>query len=326
MKQRQILFTGIRQLEIVENNLPAPGDGQVLVRTEVSLMSTGTENICFNRLFAPGTHWDNWVKYPFEPGYSTVGVVEAIGPNVSAIKVGDRVAHRRGHASAHIVGQDMCNTVPDAVPAEYAAWSALGRITYNGARQVGFHLGDRVAIVGAGPIGQMTLRWAMACGAEESVMIDSMPKRLDIAKKGGATYTLNANVADVKPQIEELLGMLPDVVADATGHQVVFEAALKLVRTQGRMLLIGDTGTPTEQRLTGDVVCRAISIHGAHDGTTYPDRSRDDIAQLFFRLVSSGRFRMDGMNTHWFSPDQAADAYRLANEARGETMGILFRW
>ena len=138
MKQRQILFTGLRQLEVVENELPALAAGQVLIRTEVSLMSTGTENICFNRLFAPGTHWDNWVKYPFEPGYSTIGVVEEVGPNVTLVKVGDRVAHRRGHASYHIVGEDNCSIVPDSVPAEYAAWSALARITYNGARSVGF--------------------------------------------------------------------------------------------------------------------------------------------------------------------------------------------
>jgi len=326
MKQRQILFTGLRQLEVVENELPALAAGQVLIRTEVSLMSTGTENICFNRLFAPGTHWDNWVKYPFEPGYSTIGVVEEVGPNVTLVKVGDRVAHRRGHASYHIVGEDNCSIVPDSVPAEYAAWSALARITYNGARSVGFKLGDKVAVIGAGPIGQMTLRWAMACGAEQTLMIDALESRLCIATKGGATFTLAAPVAEVKSQVEELFGGLPDVIVDATGHAAVFQAALGLVRTQGRLLLIGDTGTPTEQRLTGDVLTRAISIHGAHDATTFPDRSRDSIAQLFFRLVSSGRFPLTGMNTHWFTPDQAEDAYRLANTARGETMGILFRW
>jgi len=326
MKQHQILFTGLRQLEFVEKELPELGADQVLVRTEVSLMSTGTENICFNRLFAPGTHWDNWVKYPFEPGYSTIGVIEDIGSDVKLVKIGDRVAHRRGHSSYHIVDEAGCSVVPSSVPPEYAAWSALGRITYNGARSVGFRLGDRIAVIGAGPIGQMTLRWAIACGAEETVVIDSMPTRLDIAKKGGATYTLASLVTEVKPKVEELFGGLPDVVADATGHSAVFQAALGLVKSQGRVLLIGDTGTPSEQQLTGDILTRALTVHGAHDQTTFHDRSRDSIAQLFFRLVSSGRFSMEGMNTHWFTPDQAAEAYRVANEARGETMGILFRW
>jgi len=326
MKRRQILFTGKSQLEVVTNEIKPLAAKQVLVRTEVSLMSTGTENICFNRLFSPGTHWDNWVKYPFEPGYSTVGVAEKVGFEVKDIKVGDRIAHRRGHASYHAVEEDSCFPVPDGIAPEKAAWFALAHITHNGARSVGFKLGDRVAIIGAGPIGQMTLRWAMACGAEQTLMVDSMEHRLSLATKGGATYTVAASVFDAKPKIDELLDGPPDVVVDATGYAPVFEAALGLVKSQGRVLVIGDTGSPSEQRLTPDVVTRGLTIHGAHDATRFPDRDPQAISRLFFHLLASKRFSLDGMNTHFFDPEQAEAAYRLANEARGDTMGIIFRW
>lgn len=326
MQRRQILFTGKSQLDLVTNDLQPIGPKQVLVRTEVSLMSTGTENICFNRLFAPGTHFDNWVKYPFEPGYCTVGIVEEIGEEVAEVKVGDRVGHRRGHASHHIIGEGGCFPVPVGIAPEQAVWFPLAHITHNGARCVGFKLGDNVAVIGAGLIGQMTLRWAIACGAEQTLILDAMPARLNIAEKGGATYTLGMSVFEAKEEVLRLMGGAPDVVADATGYAPVFEAALGLVKNQGRILLIGDTGSPAEQRLTPDVVTRAISIHGAHDGTRFPDRDPHGIARLFFRLLQSGRFSLDGMVTHTFSPDEAEQAYGVANTARDTTMGIIFRW
>jgi 2-desacetyl-2-hydroxyethyl bacteriochlorophyllide A dehydrogenase len=326
MKRRQILFTGKSQLEFVTNDLPEPGPDQVLVRTEVSLMSTGTENICFNRLFLPGTHFDNWVKYPFEPGYCTVGIVAQVGDNVTNVKVGDRVGHRQGHASHHLIGKLDCYPVPAGLAPDLAVWFPLAHITHNGTRNVGFKLGDRVAVIGAGPIGQMTLRWAIACGAEQTLVMDSMKLRLDIAKKGGATYTLGVSALEAKALVDELLGGAPDVVVDATGHAKVFEAALGMVKNQGRVLLIGDTGSPSEQRLTPDLVCRGLSIHGAHDSTRFPDRDPQGIARLFFRLLASGRFSLEGMNTHSFAPEQAEEAYRVANESRETTMGILFHW
>jgi len=351
MKRRQILFTGLRRLEVANTELPPLGADQVLVHTEISLISTGTENICFNRLFEPGTHYDRWVKYPFEPGYSTIGIAEAIGPDVKLVKVGDRVAHQKGHASHHVVDEGRCFVVPSSVPPEHAVWFALAQVGYCGARRAGFRLGDRVVVIGAGPVGQVTLRWAIASGAEETLVIDTMQRRLDIAAKGGTTYALAASVSvdsseseewaggaapeDTKAlvsgttanaKVEELLGGLPDVVVEATGHPSVFQAALGLVKTEGRLLLLGDTGTPGEQRLTADLLTRSITIHGAHGEISFHDRDWNGVAQLFFRLVSSGRFSLEGMNTHWFSPEDAEDAYRLANERRGETMGIIFRW
>ena len=326
MKRRQIVFVGKGQVEIIENDLAPLGENQVLVRTEVSLMSTGTENICFNRLFSPGSHFDKWVQYPHAPGYSTVGIIEALGSNVQTAKVGDRVGHRRGHASHHVLDEDGIYPVPDGVPADIAAWFALAHITHNGARCIRYQIGDKVAIVGAGPIGQMSLRWAVASGIDQAIVIDSQESRLQLARKGGSTYTVAAPIADARKLIEAKLGGAPDIVVDATGHPQVFEAVLSIVKNQGKVLLIGDTGTPAEQRLTPDVVTRALTIQGAHDTTVFHDIDRQGVAQLFFHLVSSGRFPMEGMNTHYFAPEEAKQAYGVANESRDQTMGILFQW
>ena len=50
--------------------MPAPGEGEVRCRADVSLISTGTEGACLRGVFDPGTNWADWVRYPFRPGYS----------------------------------------------------------------------------------------------------------------------------------------------------------------------------------------------------------------------------------------------------------------
>jgi len=83
----------------------------VLVETHLSLMSTGKETIAFNRQFDEGTHWHEWVTYPFYPGYTCVGVVLKTGTSVSGLQQGDRVAYRVPHQSHDVVKADACTKI-----------------------------------------------------------------------------------------------------------------------------------------------------------------------------------------------------------------------
>ena len=323
----RLVFTGKQQVQFETFETNVPGPGQVAVRTLVSLMSTGTENIVFNRLFAPGTHWDNWVKYPFYPGYSVVGEATAVGEGVTKMAVGDRVVLRKGHASDHVVDEADCVVAPKTLAPEAAAWFALAKIAAMGARGAAVKLGETVLVIGAGPIGQMALRWSLAAGAGRVIVADMVPLRLELAKRGGATVTVAEPIETAAEKITAANGgALPDVVIDTTGNSNVFTSALRLVRTQGRMVLLGDTGSPDEQHLIPDVICRSLSIVGAHDGTEDAHWNKEIICALFFAFAGDGRFRMDGLNTHVFKPEQCAEAYATANTRRGETKGILFDW
>src|SRR4051794_27150518 len=141
-KSANVVFLGKQQVALQPQDLGQPGAGQARIRTVCSLMSTGTENIVFNRLFEPGSHWDNWVKYPFTPGYSTIATVEAVGAGVTALKVGDTVATRSPHASAHLLDAAQCYPVPAGVDPRQAAWFALAKICFMGARAAEYQLGD----------------------------------------------------------------------------------------------------------------------------------------------------------------------------------------
>lgn len=327
MNAQRLVFPAKQKVLIEEFDPGLPGPGQVLVRTHLSLMSTGTENIVFNRLFDPGTHWDKWVKYPMYPGYAMVGVVEQLGEGVTTLRPGQRVAYRNGHRSHDIVAADACFPIPDNVPFEHAVWFALAKITFHGAHVAGYTLGDSALIIGAGPIGQMSIRWASAAGVGAINVIDTAASRLPLAQAGGATAVIAKPITEAK---EALLsannGALPRVVMDSTGHADVFAAALGLTRDFGKVVIMGDTGTPAAQKLTSDVIMRGLSIVGAHDGHDKGEWNHRRIVGLFLELAASGRFPLDGLTSHVFAPQDCAEAYATANRDRAATMGLVFDW
>ena len=132
MAQR-IVFPRKDEVELEEFDLDDVGDGALWLRSTHSLMSTGTEGIALHGLFDDGTHWSRYVRYPFHPGYSTVGAVEAVGPGVTDFAAGDRVVARLGHASDHVVPTKLCTRVPDGIPSEPAVWFGLAKIALMGA-------------------------------------------------------------------------------------------------------------------------------------------------------------------------------------------------
>ncbi len=283
----RIKFTGKQLVELESFEPKDPTGDQVRVRSLYSLMSTGTENIVFNRLFEAGSHWDQWVKYPFYPGYAMVGEVEEIGPGVKNLKKGDKVALRNSHASCHVVGEGQCHRVPEGVDLKAATWFALAKIAFMGVKAARYLVGDSVLLIGAGPIGQMSTRWANALGLQSITVVDLVKSRLAFAKQGGATTVIDSPVTlDLK---------VPDsrVVIDCTGNAKVFTAALHLVKPRGTVVILGDTGTPTEQHLTSDVMMRGITIVAAHDGHEDETWNSRTILPYFFELVRSKAVRSD---------------------------------
>lgn len=322
---RRLVFTGKQEVALEEFAVADPGPGEVLVRSRRTLMSTGTENIVFNRAFAPGTHWDNWVKYPFHPGYCAVGTIVACGEGVQG-RVGQQVALRSGHASHHVVAAEKALPIDGLDPAQ-AAWFALAKIAFMGARRAEYQLGDDVCVIGAGPIGQMSLRWAVAAGAGRVSVVDLEASRLALAGRGGATLTLAKPVPEALDELRAHHdGQLPRVVVDTTGNAAVFTQALGAARERGILVLVGDTGRPGEQHLSPDLIMKGLTIVGAHDIHDDAQWNNASITRLFTRLVQSGRFNLDGINTDVFSPEQCVEAYAAANTRRGSTMGLVFNW
>lgn len=326
MPQR-LVFNAHRQVACIPFNLPALAAGQVRVRALCSLISTGTEGIVFNRLFEAGSHWDKWIKYPFHPGYSLIAEVESIADDVTTLKIGDRVAVRAGHMSHLICPATECILVPTGLDPRAAAWFALAKITFMGARAASLSLGDDVLIIGAGPIGQMVTRWVRTTGARSIVVADQLPERLALARRGGATATIAKPIDDAQAELMQACGgRKPRIVIDSTGNAKVFSAALAAARDRGKVVLMGDTGSPSEQRLTSDVILRGVSVVGAHDCHNDSEWYDATIVSLFFQMVADARFDVGGLQSHTFAPSDCVAAYDLISTRRAETMGVLFNW
>ena len=327
MQAQTMIFERKQHVAMFTQDLPQMHPNQIRAKAVCSLISTGTEGICFNRLFAENSDWAQWVKYPFRPGYSWIGVVTEVGSDVQNISVGDRVAARRGHASEHILNDSEVAIVPEEVPSDQAAWFALAKIAGMGARVAEYQLGGNIMIIGAGPIGQMSLRWAVASGCRNVIVVDPIAKRLGAAIDGGATGVIDKPVAGIDPIVKEMLGgELPQIVMDTTGHPAVFPEALKLTQQYGKMVLLGTVAHPEQQCLTEDLMRKGLRIVGAHDVHNTPDWNTKTISDLFFSFIKQGRFNVQNLNWHTFKPSQCSEVYKMISERRADTMGILFDW
>lgn len=330
MESQTLVFERKQHVALTHKTLPEIGPEQILAQAICSLISTGTEGTCFNRSFSEiseKSHFHDWVKYPFMPGYSWVGKVIQVGSDVSDLKVGDRIASRVHHALHHVIDVENAILIPDAVTSQQAAWFALAKIAGVGAHAADYRLGNSVAIIGAGPIGQMSTRWAVASGCQHVIMIDPVAKRLEMARQGGATAVIEKPVQEVKPILEEMLkGNLPDIVIDSTGNAMVFVEAMKLPRKFGRMVLLGSAGDPTQQHIAPELMRNGIHLVGAHDIHNSEQWNNHTYSQFYFDLIQRGRFNMDGLIWHTFKPDQCDYVYPFMTQHRADTMGILFDW
>jgi 2-desacetyl-2-hydroxyethyl bacteriochlorophyllide A dehydrogenase len=326
MEQR-LQFPRPGSVEIEEFTAESPQPGRVAIRTHYSLMSTGTELTVFNGAFEAGTHWQDYARFPFRPGYSAVGEVIARGAGVLHPNVGDRVAFRAPHASYHVASPAKCTLIRNGLDLTDAVWFALAKIAYVGACAARHGLGDSVVVIGAGPIGQMSIRWASAAGVRAIVAVSRSAGRLELARRGGATDVAQADVTTAVEDITERLGgRRPDIVIDTTGNPDALPAALRLVRDRGRVVVLGDTGMPSKQHITSDLVVRGIEIVGAHDSHRPAGDAETIINELFFDLVSRGKINLAGLNSHTLPPTECVTAYQLARERRGDTVGIVFDW
>ena len=332
----KILFTGKDKVEVASETVPTPTANEIQIRTRCSLISTGTECIVLGRKYVPGTHWEWWVNSQpdgFEPGYLNAGEVVSVGAEVQNFQVGDRVACRAGHRQIFNVAPWQALPIPEAVSDEEAAWFGLAKITQVGVRRAQHRLGDAVVVIGLGLLGQLVTQYARLSGAREVIAIDTAPQRLAMAKAHGATQTLEMGVEDAHQAVSEITeGRLADVVYDITGHAAVFAPALGLVRRFGTLLLLGDTGTPGDQRLTSDVVTRGVQIAGVHDSHTTPTVTDTDfwtehnMERLFFSYIARQQMNVADLITHRFSPLEAPQAYHLLQTDRSNVMGVVFDW
>lgn len=260
--------------ELAVLDVPVPGckPGGVLVRTDYSLISTGTElmkvseagmsmlgkarsrpdqvakvvqSVATNGV--PATYRKVMGKLDsYTPlGYSLCGVVEQVGAGIDDVKVGDVVAcagnEHALHAELNWVPKNLYAPVPDGLAPRHAAFGTVGSIALQGVRRGEPQLGDVALVIGLGLIGQLVVQLLAASGARV-VGVDPDPVRCELAERLGAAACGDPGSAAVEAAVAELTGGhgVDQVYLAAGGasNQPV-ELAARLCRDRGRVVDIG---------------------------------------------------------------------------------------
>ena len=342
---RRLVFRAPRVVEVEDVPMPQPGPGQALVRCEWGLISTGTEMTAYTGDFPqPVSAWAAYVRYPFRPGYSLVGTVEATGPGC-ALEPGQRIVSEATHASHFLVDapagapaagaagrHPTANGIvcPDGVDPADATFHTLGRIVVNGLRLSRVQFGECAAVVGCGLLGQLAIRILRLAGALPVVAVDLAPARLDQARHSGADELLQPGSGDSARQLEDRNGgRLADVVIDVTGAPASFPLATRLARDLGRVVVLGSPRGPVTVDLHDDVHTRGLQVIGAHASTTpraetphTPWTMRRN-TEYCLTLIRAGRLQVRDLVSHRFPLSRAAEAYAMLDQDRTQAMGVL---
>ena len=167
-------------------------------------------------------------------------------------------------------------------------------------------IGDSVAVFAQGPIGLCATAGARLSGASLVIAVDSVPRRLEMAKRMGADVVIDRTQEDAVARIKQLSGGGVDVAIEALGQQTTFESALRVIRPGGTLSSLGVySGHLT---LPLDTIAAGLGDHTIC--TTLCPGGKERMRRLM-SVVKAKRFPFRDLITHSFRLDQIAEAYEL---------------
>lgn len=215
---------------------PVAGQGEAVVRVRAAALNF------FDTLITRGKYQTK-PALPFSPSGEIAGVVESVGPGVTEVKVGDRVAAAVGYGGAReriAVAAESLIPIPEGVSDVVAsAVSVTFGTAIHGLKDRGrLKAGETVAVLGAsGGAGQAAVEIAKLMGAR--VIAAARGDKLDICKTAGADEVVDYDAADLKQALKDLTGGRGvDVVYDCVGGQYA-EPAVRALAWEGRFLVVG---------------------------------------------------------------------------------------
>ena len=338
-----VVFLGDSELDIRELPKPSAGLGEVVIEMKAS-------GLCGSDLRPyrmPKTEKAS-PELLHVGGHEPCGVIAEIGPNVTQVKLGDRVMMHHytgcgacsmcrigytqmclrhhevygstedgGHQDYLLCPESTCIKMPDALTFEQGAACACGSGTaFHALKRLGISGMDTIAIFGQGPVGASGTLFAKSMGARV-IAVDVVPERLELAKKLGADAVVNALDGNSVEAIRQLThGEGPDATLDATGISQVRNDAVDAVKYWGRVCFVGE-GNTTKFDVSPQIIHKQLTIYGSW---TFSTGGLAEVADF----VVERNVPLDDLITQRFQLDQAVEAYELFT---GATTGkVLFTW
>ncbi len=321
-----LVLTAPYEFHFQENPIPQPGTGEVLLQTRAN-------GICGSDLhFYHGTH--PYRAYPMQLGHEAAARVIDVGEGVDDFRKGDTVVVqplvscgtcypcRQGRtnccsrmktvgvnipgalAEYYTVPAYCCFKIPAAFPPALASLVEPFSIGFQAVARGQINPADRIAILGAGPIGLTALAAAQERGAKVAIT-DLLDARLQLAANMGADLTINSkeqNAADLLREWTD--GDMPSVVIEAVGSPRTIESAIQLVADAGRVVVVGVTEQQAQIRGV-DLTRKELTLYGS--------RNNLGLFQTAIEYVMRHRDITEAMVTHQFPFERTIEAFQLAD-------------
>jgi len=320
---RIAFMNGTNNIEYGETEIPVPKPGEVLVKIEYV-------GICGSDVhyYQHGRVAGFVVNGKFILGHESGGTIVATGENVTSLAVGDKVALEPGvtcgkckfcktgrynlcpdvkfFATPPYDGvfcdyvahpADMCFKLPENVSTMEGALVEPLAVGLHATRQGGVKLGDSVVILGSGCIGLVTLLSCKAFGASNIIVVDVLQKRLDYAKKLGATHVINAKEQDVISTVMELTGGCgADVVLETAGNKATMHETSFVATRGGTIVLVGLAPEDEIVYNFANVLSKELTIKSVFRYC--------NLYQTAVNAISNGTINVKGIVTHEFGFDE----------------------
>jgi propanol-preferring alcohol dehydrogenase len=302
-----VVHSFFEPLRLEEIETPVPGRGEILVRIEAS-------GLCHTDIHAAHGDWPVKPTPPFVPGHEGVGIVVTLGPEVTEVALGDRVAvpwlgYACGTCEHCVSGwETLCteqrNTgysvdggfaefvkasaryavrVPEGVdPLDAAPLTCAGVTTYKAVKVSGARSSDLVAVFGIGGLGHLAVQYARIAGARV-VAVDLQDDKLELARELGAEFTVNATVEDPVAAIQALGGA--DAAIALAVAPKAFRDAYGSLKRGGTLVFVGLPAENGVEIPIFETVLNGITIVGSIVGT------RTELREVF-ELHAAGRTRV----------------------------------
>lgn len=326
-----IVFETVGTAVLKPFEVPRPAPGEVLVATDYTVVSAGTERA--NLVGLPNTSGE----FPYYPGYCGLGRVVEVGDGVEAVAGGDRVllTFSSGHRS-HTVQRaaDLTVVHDERAQSLEAAFVPIAAMGLQGVRKLKLELGESVMVIGLGLLGMFATQCARLDGAIPVIVSDFDPRRRSLALSLGADHAFAPDEPSLAETLRELThGRGPDCIVEVTGVAAALQQALTYVAWEGRVSLLGCTRIPDANiDFYQYVHRRGVSLIGAHTMVrpqvdSHPGywTARDDYRALL-DFLAAGRLQVRPIISEVVSPERAPAIYaRLAADPQ-PPLGIVFDW
>ena len=329
MKTKKIVFTEPCVAELLEVDIPEISDNEVLIETEYTVISGGTERAGIMGMPNTGK------GFPRSIGYCGIGKVLKKGSAVSSVSVGDRVLIYHGCHTKHNIRteKDITKVCDASIPSLDAAFVIIASMGLGGVRRLGVEIGESAMVMGLGLLGIFSIQFLRLSGAYPIIAADLNPARRELALSLGADYALDPTSPDFTEKVKEITGGGVRATVEVTGVSAALKTVLECSARGGRISLLGCTRvSDCGIDFYSQVHKPGITLLGAHNMArpqveSYPHHwTHQDDCRAILDLIGAGRIKVAPIVSRVVSPACAREIYKQLCEDPQFPMGTVWDW